>query len=463
MMSIGCYGKAYSTDLLERLLYHKRRRLCLLHGHGKMPLGHLIEVCTFSARFCALLTPPSASARLSNFQVDVPRESPGNRNSLALGVSDFIKKATRRNSSVGPDNDTSSIWSNQSSSSKIFRLPRSLAKKSSNSSIVSSASKAPADTVSISSKRGANSDKGYSEHGHHHRGSTSGPRSASGSIRRFQTPPSSFPTRAMSQESPLAARQSLSINIRDIFDDEKLKTAADIQKEIQAVEGEQRRLIDAFNGLELTTLSKVRRHHRGKASVHGSDSNAGSGLGESETRSHRRMNPSESDAVSIRSGVSFTPSVARSAYSSRNKTLRAKATHAHNSSLALPSPSASSLHRKDSSSSFSSDLRRLERSQGSVPPVPAMPHALMHGHLRANNSSISLARSTGNAPMDVVHEDEDRATMDTVRMEEEAEYDAELEDIRRRREEVNQRYEARLEFLRAKLKGAQLHEKLRRK
>ena len=38
----------------------------------------------------------------------------------------------------------------------------------------------------------------------------------------------------------------------------------------------------------------------------------------------------------------------------------------------------------------------------------------------------------------------------------------EMEDIRRRREEVSIRYEARLEYLRAKLKGAQLHEKLLR-
>jgi predicted DNA-binding protein YlxM (UPF0122 family) len=37
---------------------------------------------------------------------------------------------------------------------------------------------------------------------------------------------------------------------------------------------------------------------------------------------------------------------------------------------------------------------------------------------------------------------------------------SEVADIRRRREEVMARYEARLEFLQAKLKGAQLHEKL---
>lgn len=46
---------------------------------------------------------------------------------------------------------------------------------------------------------------------------------------------------------------------------------------------------------------------------------------------------------------------------------------------------------------------------------------------------------------------------------EELEREREMEDIRRRREEVNIRYEARLDYLRAKLKGAQLHEKLLKK
>jgi hypothetical protein len=52
-------------------------------------------------------------------------------------------------------------------------------------------------------------------------------------------------------------------------------------------------------------------------------------------------------------------------------------------------------------------------------------------------------------------------TADTLRVEQDEE--DEMEDIRRRREEVSVRYEARLEYLRAKLKGAQLHEKLLRK
>ena len=41
--------------------------------------------------------------------------------------------------------------------------------------------------------------------------------------------------------------------------------------------------------------------------------------------------------------------------------------------------------------------------------------------------------------------------------------EAELADIRRRRVEVTARYEARLEYLRARLKGAELREKVMRK
>ena len=64
--------------------------------------------------------------------------------------------------------------------------------------------------------------------------------------------------------------------------------------------------------------------------------------------------------------------------------------------------------------------------------------------------------------MDTVLEDEKVSMSTTVRLEAE-DIEIEMEDIRRRREEVSLRYEARLEYLRAKLKGAQLHEKLMRK
>lgn len=83
----------------------------------------------------------------------------------------------------------------------------------------------------------------------------------------------------------------------------------------------------------------------------------------------------------------------------------------------------------------------------------------------ANNSSVSLARSAH--VMASVPEDDARSAADTVtttvRVEDEMEDGDEMEDIRRRREEVQSRYGARLDYLRAKLKSAELHEKLMRK
>jgi len=64
----------------------------------------------------------------------------------------------------------------------------------------------------------------------------------------------------------------------------------------------------------------------------------------------------------------------------------------------------------------------------------------------------SLSRSTGHLPLEMV--DEGANGTDT---------NGELADIRRRRQEVIDRYETRLEYLRARLKGAELHEKLLRK
>jgi hypothetical protein len=59
--------------------------------------------------------------------------------------------------------------------------------------------------------------------------------------------------------------------------------------------------------------------------------------------------------------------------------------------------------------------------------------------------------------MSVVREDEAVLTID---LDDEREFGMEMEELRRKRDEVAGRYEARLEYLRAKLKGAELHEKL---
>jgi hypothetical protein len=79
----------------------------------------------------------------------------------------------------------------------------------------------------------------------------------------------------------------------------------------------------------------------------------------------------------------------------------------------------------------------------------------------AGGSNVSLTRSTG---MSALVEDERSVGGSTMRVQEdEVQAENEMDDIRARREEVSTRYETRLEYLRARLKGAQLHEKLLKK
>lgn len=270
------------------------------------------------------------------------------------------------------------------------------------------------------------------------------------------TPPSSFPTRIIAQDNRITN------SIYNVFDEEHLKTVQEITQEIQNVEAEGKRLMDAFNGLEVTTLAKLQRHHI-RPSLKSADIGKGSESHwgpDSESRSQRRIILAD-DAMSMRSGTSAgtTPSVsaslARSVHSSKRVAWSTKP-----SSLAVNLASRSgSLHRKNSTSSITS-----ERKGGRT--LPVGPNSISHGYPKgANSSNISLSRSTGHLPMDTVLEDEKVSmseTMNTVRLEPE-DIEDEMEDIRRRREEVSLRYEARLEYLRAKLKGAQLHEKLMRK
>ena len=377
---------------------------------------------------------------------------------MAAGVADLFRRATGRTASSGTKevSDTSSIWSATSTASNMFKLPRVLSRKGSVSSVRTDSSRAQVETISISSRRGGNasSSQGHSDTSHFSPTS----RSTAASIRRMATPPSSFPARIIGQEP------KISRSIYNVFDEDNLKTSQEIQDEIMAVEAEAKRLMDAFSGLELTTLTKNQRHHirpTPRSTDWGKGSNGESNWTGSNGRS--RIDLADNDGLSVQSGksggtsLSFDPSsMSRSAYSIR-KAGRPKAT----SNQLLPMSSRSrpnSLHRKNSSSSVAS----MERKAGRVvkpPPVPVLPTM----HLQsASRSNVSLARSSaGYLPMMPEEDKSVSGTMDTLKLEQDD--GDEMEDIRRRREEVSIRYEARLEYLRAKLKGAQLHEKLLRK
>ena len=68
------------------------------------------------------------------------------------------------------------------------------------------------------------------------------------------------------------------------------------------------------------------------------------------------------------------------------------------------------------------------------------------------SSPLRPATENGDAAKGGSREDDDLAALE-----------AEMADIRRRRAEVIARYEARIEYLRARLKGAELREKLMKK
>ena len=390
----------------------------------------------------------AASRPLSNFQINTPRSgSTDSRTSATSGVASLFRRATGRRKVSREPSDTSSVWSGTSNSSIFYRLPRVLSKKSSNSSIRTDTSRIQADTVSISSRVYSNSERSHGDPVQVSSRSTS-------SIRHLTTPPSSFPARIIGQDNRVTN------SIYNVFDEEHLKTVQEITLEIQNVEGEAKRLMDAFNGLEVTTLAKLQRHHI-RPSIKSVDFSKGSAKShwspDSEGWSHKRVVLAD-DGVSTWSGTSAgtTPSVSASLGRLGHSPMKPTRTMKP-SSLAVSHISRSgSLHRKNSISSITS-----ERIAGRT--LPAISSSISEGSLKGVNlSNVSLVRSTGHLPMDTVLEDEKASISNTVKLEPE-EIENEMEDIMRRREEVSLRYEARLEYLRAKLKGAQLHEKLMRK
>ncbi|KZT28909.1 hypothetical protein NEOLEDRAFT_1239387 [Neolentinus lepideus HHB14362 ss-1] len=389
------------------------------------------------------------------------------KTSVSSTVTSIFRRAAGRrsaSSSNAYDNsDTTSVFSHASRSSswnlsrKVFTS--SLYKKGSEISLVT-------DTKSIAPQGvPASSLSPTSAHSH------SLSRSATRSARRLagSAPPSAFPGRSDPQT---LARRSISGNIDGTFDNENLESSQTIRAEIEQVEAEGRRLLDAFNGLELSTLTK---HHRRTSTLTSPVSGSGDMRDDTdhlnggaqgkwtlvpETRSIHRGD----DGMSVHS-VGTTMSGAKSMRSAREGGQISRM-------LPTSGPALPSVTRKSSFSSTSSRGTSYVPTSP-IPPVPGIPsvhRGVVHvsrsnGHLKlasvkegdgkaqylspaspvAQANAVS-ARSGGRKATD---EDVDLRAMEK-----------ELGDIRRRKAEVTARYDARLEYLRAKLKGAELRERL---
>ncbi|KAJ7696022.1 hypothetical protein B0H17DRAFT_1054605 [Mycena rosella] len=381
-----------------------------------------------------------------NFIVEKQRTpSMHSRSSMTSGVASFFRRATGRHASHD-FSDSSSIYSATSAApSESTNRFRRLSKKTSASSLGTDRG----DAVSISSRR-TNNVSSPAE--------SSLPASSVRSVRRLPTPPSSFPTRLPGVESRYAG---MAPEPDASTDAEGADTVQTIRREMLSVEAEGRRLMDAFSGLELSTLTKRRR----TAATSPRDSVAtlvpDARSMHSVRRPRKGSDAADTDGASLRSATSA--GTAASGPSRRGRSaLKPGGPVQMQAAGFLSSANSSrvgSLHRKNSVSSIGSSTSRLGigGNGGSgglmVPPVPPLPLGMSLGQM---GSTPSL-RSTSHLPMGVVREDEAVLTVD---VDDEREFGLEMEELRRRREEVAARYEARLGYLRAKLKGAALHEKL---
>ncbi|KAJ7364110.1 hypothetical protein DFH08DRAFT_1072922 [Mycena albidolilacea] len=262
----------------------------------------------------------------------------------------------------------------------------------------------------------------------------------------------------------------------DIFDDDNLSTAEAIRKAILAVEAEGRRLVSAFNDLETSAVIRYRREHPPRqrsgpapsplprrtlspAPTSGGAGNSG------HTPNRSRSNSYLTDTQSIRSNSSLR--TAKSIGSLLHSTTPPPPASAlsQSTSPAAASPSAwmarlPSLRRKGSASSLSS--------QGASPPGSSFltaPRAVSPSS--GLSRSISLSRSTGHLPLAVpMQRHGSGGTMMELLSAAQppaGEGGEELAEVRRRRAEMVGRCEARLEYLRAKLKAQEIHERLMRK
>ena len=248
-------------------------------------------------------------------------------------------------------------------------------------------------------------------------------------------------------------RETITTTMSDVFEDDNLTTTKDIRAAITTSEDEVRKLADAFNELEASALRRFQRQHARRLPVTTPDVNVL--LEGREWREHRlipspssvfdfkehyMLNSADStgDGISIRSGSSHQTSISQAkSISSLRKNSRGSPLSPHFRTFPLfPA-------RKNSISSISSQKVSFNSTR-----------------TFAVTSSSSLPRSGSHLPLPKLRGK--NASKESIGLED-GDDESEISDIRRRREELVARYTARLEFLRAKLKGAELHEKLLRK
>ncbi|KAF9267815.1 hypothetical protein L218DRAFT_1073898 [Marasmius fiardii PR-910] len=386
------------------------------------------------------------------------------QSSVAAGVANLIRRATRsrRLSKESASSDS------ESQNKPRALIPRLLSKKSSD--IVSTRSRS--DSMSSYSQSRKTS---FSSH----------------TFSPLISPMNSTGIQAVASASKVDLAGAI-IN-DDIFEDGELGTTSEIRQAISELVEEGRRLIDALNDLERSTIAKAYKDRP----------NVQPPLAETVVSANwpsASIAPARSQKMSRSTSFSRSTNILSNSLTQTNRTATiASHPSAHRSPSILRSKSSSSsLNSTNLASSSSSSIADSRRPRAAtvrphVSPLQrkASISSLISSHSNANFlsaakkdalNSQSLNRSTGHLPLAAVTGPRQvRAYSSSPRRPSlpegiprvsssgtsaggsEDEIDPGVLDVRKRRIEVVGRYEARLEYLRARLKGAELHEKLLKK
>lgn len=288
--------------------------------------------------------------------------------------------------------------------------------------------------------------------------------------------PSSTTTKFGSISPSNVSSRYIASPVRDVFDEGSLVTAADLRTALSTTEEECRRLTGAFNDLEANTLRRIRKRRARRLPMN-TPASVDIVLAGGEWREHRLLSPPSSPLVetSSRDQYNIRPSPSTlappSPQTAKGSLLTRSASHVGLRKLTPPSsrdPSGPLTDRRKHGGSG----RGLVSSQSTLPSGWAgdTRNRSSQRHGGQNEGPLSpsweqaqhgkgagyLYTSPEVDPLD----DDDDYPEDSQSMA----YDIQaLEDVRRKRDDLVTRYTSRLEFLRAKLRSAEIQEKLRRK
>ncbi|KAJ6609240.1 hypothetical protein B0H10DRAFT_2226101 [Mycena sp. CBHHK59/15] len=435
-----------------------------------------LEILSISRPVVPVASTPSPSRRkhLELVYETPPQPQATVTRSKTSGVTGFLRRATgRKPTPISPTPPSNVI--------KLSFIPRMFSKKPEDTSSFDTDSSGTRHSSSRSFSRKASSPDLLP--GHRQDGlSPTSPISTRSKHGREPPSPSrsKFEVTLTSPSTSISSQSKYDVvpgGSKDIFDDENLQTAEAIRTAIALVEAEGRRLVAAFNDLETSAVIRYRQNDPQRQC---SDLHNLAASPTSPTGSLRRLTPTPTPTPTSPSGSAHTrlrsransqriPNAdAQSVHSSSSlRTTKSTASFYHSATPQSAPPSAAasvlsalsprrglpSLRRKTSASSVSSQgapsFLSVGRAAGAVSPT----------------SSSATSRSTGHLPLPPPSHGSGSSMMELLSpgAPPAGEGGEELAEVRRRRAEMMGRCEARLEYLRAKLKGAEIREKLLRK